>query len=158
MMLRRDRLSLDDQVRLEAALRDAFAPLRARRAPLSAARVRAAVRWEAPPPPRLGGLALIGRLGELSTVMAVAAIVFAGALSPALPTSHEQEQELVAPVLVPLNGGPSLNDPATYMRWLRLGRSDPQDDLLDPATGMRRTVLGTDGPLAHERQGLAIKP
>src|SRR6266542_6533273 len=118
MMLRRDRLSLDDQIRLEAALRDAFAPLRARRAPLSAARVRAAVRWEAPPPPRLGGLALVGRLGELSTVMAVAAIVFAGVLSPALPTSHEQEQgqELVAPALAPLNGGPSLNDPATYMR------------------------------------------
>src|SRR4029077_12648274 len=43
-------LSLDERLPLDAALDDAFAPLRARTANVGAARIRAAVRWAAPPP------------------------------------------------------------------------------------------------------------
>jgi hypothetical protein len=84
------RLSLDERLSVDAALDEAFAPLRARTASVGPARVRAAVRWAAPEPRRLGGLALLTRMSELTVAAAFSAFLFAGAVSsiagvPAVP-------------------------------------------------------------------------
>jgi len=71
----RERLALD------SALGDAFAPLRARGANISAARVRAAVRWSAPEPRPLRGLALLTRVSELTVAAAISAFLFAGTVA-----------------------------------------------------------------------------
>ena len=83
-------LPLDQRLPLDAALDDAFAPLRSRTAPIGAARVRAAVRWSAPETPKLRGLALFSRISELSMAAAISAFLFVGAVTsaqaaPALP-------------------------------------------------------------------------
>ncbi|HEV2010730.1 MAG TPA: hypothetical protein VGS17_06855 [Candidatus Limnocylindria bacterium] len=71
-------LPLDHRLPLDAALDDAFAPLRARTATVGPARVRAAVRWSSPEPHKLGGLALLTRLSELTVAAAISAFVFGG--------------------------------------------------------------------------------
>lgn len=83
-------LTLEQRLPLDAALDDAFVPLRALSAPVGAARVRAAVRWSAPEPPKLRGLALFSRISELGVAAAISAFLFVGAVSaaqaaPALP-------------------------------------------------------------------------
>lgn len=83
-------LALDRRLPVDAALDEAFAPLRARTANVGPARVRAAVRWAAPEPRRLGGLALLTRVSELTVAAAISAFLFAGSVAslgavPAVP-------------------------------------------------------------------------
>jgi hypothetical protein len=75
-------LSLEERLRVEAALADAYAPLRERRAAISPARVRARVRWETAPQPAAAwqGVALVARLSEATVAFAVSALFFVGAL------------------------------------------------------------------------------
>jgi hypothetical protein len=75
---------------LDAALDEAFAPLRARAANIGPARVRAAVRWSAPETARLGRLGLLARVSELTVAAAFSAFLFAGSVAsvtaiPAVP-------------------------------------------------------------------------
>ena len=74
-------MTLREQLALEAAIDVAFAPLAARRAPVSAARVRAAARWgtaglAASPGRPLSTIA--GHLTELGSAAAVALVLLAG--------------------------------------------------------------------------------
>ena len=76
-----DRLALDERLALDAALEDAFGPLRARGTRVGPARVRAAVRWSAPEPRPLRGLRLMTRISELTIAAAVSAFLFAGSVA-----------------------------------------------------------------------------
>ena len=67
---------------IDAALDDAFATLRGRTAAVGPARVRAAVRWSAPEPVRVGRLEVARRISGLSLAAAVSAFVLAGSLAP----------------------------------------------------------------------------
>ncbi|HUQ17829.1 MAG TPA: hypothetical protein VM070_08575, partial [Candidatus Saccharimonadales bacterium] len=132
----------DQRLRLEAALREAYAPLLRSRTVLSPARVRATVRWAPASPPPLRGAALLGRAGELATAVAAAAFVFAATLSPLVPPGSPVppagtvEEVRVAP-------GLSLERPEIFARWLRVGRSVAANDLLDPLVGVGE-VFATD--------------
>ena len=89
------KLGYRERLALDSALEDAFAPLRARTANISAARVRAAVRWSAPEPRPLRGLALLTRVSELTVAAAISAFLFAGTVAsvettPSIPdVSHD---------------------------------------------------------------------
>lgn len=89
------KLGYRERLALDSALEDAFAPLRARTANISAARVRAAVRWSAPEPRPLRGLGLLTRVSELTVAAAVSAFLFAGTVAsvettPSIPdVSHD---------------------------------------------------------------------
>ncbi|HEX6061017.1 MAG TPA: hypothetical protein VF001_03030 [Candidatus Limnocylindria bacterium] len=72
---------LDQRLPLDAALEDAFAPLRTRTANVGPARVRAAVRWTASEPRRLGRLGLLVRMSELTIAAAISAFLFAGSVA-----------------------------------------------------------------------------
>jgi hypothetical protein len=99
-------LPADHRDAVDAALDDAFAPLRARTANIGPARVRAAVRWSAPEPRSLGGLALLGRISELSLVAAISAFVFAGSVASlvAAPTLPDVSRDAVLSATRVLNG------------------------------------------------------
>ncbi|GAC1697935.1 MAG: hypothetical protein NVS9B6_07260 [Candidatus Limnocylindrales bacterium] len=150
-------LPLDQRLRLDAAVREAYAPLLRSGTGLSPARVRAAVRWAPAPRPELRGAALLGRAGELATGVAAAAFVFAATLSPLdpagslLPRAGALDEVRVAP-------GLSLERPETFARWLRVGRSVAANDLLDPLVGVGGVVAPvSDAPpdgRSRDRQGL----
>ena len=74
-------LPLDQRLPLDAALDDAFAPLRGRSANIGPARVRAAVRWTPSEPRRIGRLALLARVSELTVAAAISAFLFAGTVA-----------------------------------------------------------------------------
>lgn len=152
-------LPLDQRLRLDAALQDAYAPLRLAGTGLSPSRVRAAVRWTPPVTPPLRGVALLGRAGELATAVAAAAFVFAASLAPlaqanlsgaGLPSATADE--------VRVRSGLSLDQPEVFARWLRVGRTVSMDDLLDPLRGVSGPAdLVTDSPADDRyriRQGL----
>lgn len=152
-------LPLDQRLRLDAALQDAYAPLRHAGTGLSPSRVRAAVRWTPTGTPPLRGVALLGRAGELATAVAAAAFVFAASLAPltqsgpsgtGLPSAAADE--------VRVRPGLSLDRPEVFARWLRVGRTVSVDDLLDPLRGEARPVDAvTDSPADGRyriRQGL----
>jgi hypothetical protein len=128
-------LSLAEQLEVEDALRDAYAPLRAQRTGLSSLRVRAAVRWgRGRPEPPVRWVRAVSRLSELSVAVGMSVMVFVAAFGsvPARitePTVDEARDPVVYPVprvTVPL-------DDARYIRWLRLDRYVPLQDWLDPA-------------------------
>jgi hypothetical protein len=99
-------LPLDQRLPLDAALEDAFAPLRARRANVGPARVRAAVRWSSPEAGRLGGLALLTRISELTVAAAISAFLFAGTVTSfaATPTTADAFRDAVSSGEWTLNG------------------------------------------------------
>lgn len=152
-------LPLDQRILLNAALEEAFAPLRRAGTSVSPARVRAAVRWTKPIAPPLRGLALAGRAGELATAVAAAAFVFAASLAPvALPGGGAASAAVSVPAdEVRLARGLALDRPETFVRWLRIGRSVTANDLLDPLIGVRGVSAGSNepaDPLYRVRQGL----
>jgi len=99
-------LPLDRRLPVDAALDDAFAPLRARTANVGPARVRAALRWAAPDTRRLGGLALLARVSELTVAAAISAFIFAGAVTPAgaVPATTDASRDAVTAGEWTLNG------------------------------------------------------
>lgn len=106
-------LPLDQRLPLDAALEDAFAPLRARTSNVGPARVRAAVRWAAPEPRRLHGLGLLARVSELSVAAAVSALLFAGSVASitSAPTVPGSSRDAVSSDEWTLNGRNALQRP-----------------------------------------------
>ena len=112
-----------DPLMLDAALDDAFGPLRARTANIGAARIRAAVRWSQPEPRPLRGLALVARIGELSVAAVVSAFLFGATLasiSPGLPDASR--------------------DAANAGEWMLNGRLALQRPIESRATDYRTTA------------------
>ena len=106
-------LPLDERLPLDAALEDAFAPLRARTANVGPARVRAAVRWSAPEAGRLRGLALLTRISELTVAAAISAFLFAGSVASitAVPSVPDVSRDAVSSGEWTLNGRNALQRP-----------------------------------------------
>lgn len=124
-LLGHPRLALDDRLAVDAALDDAFASLRLTTANISAARVRAAVRWSRPEPSRLRGIALLARIGELSTAAVVTAFLFGASVAslsaaPAMPDVSR--------------------DPVSAGEWMLNGRAALQRPMDSRATDYRTTV------------------
>lgn len=149
------RLSLEEQLDLDRLFAEAFGPARARTAPIAAARVRARVAWDLPRPENRGwrGVALLGRLGESSLALGLTAVLFVGALGGVDRHTEtmqpEQGGEFVVRVSAPL-------DETRFFRLLRIGRSAPLADYVDPATALAASLFDDGEPLAaaRERQGL----
>ena len=87
-------LVLEDRLAVDAALDDAFGPLRARTASIGAARVRAAVRWTRPEP--LRGIALVTRIGELSMAAVVSAFLFGASIASVAPAPDVSRDAVTA--------------------------------------------------------------
>jgi hypothetical protein len=106
-------LPLDQRIPLDAALEEAFAPLRARTAKVGASRVRAAVRWSAPEAGRLRGLALLTRVSELTVAAAISAFLFAGSVASitAVPSVPDVSRDAVSSGVWTLNGRNALQRP-----------------------------------------------
>jgi hypothetical protein len=118
-------LSLEDRIAIDAALAEAFAPLRARTAKIGPARVRASVRWSAAEPRRLGGLGLLSRVSELTVAAAISAFLFAGAVA---------SSNAVPPV-------PDVSrNAATAGEWMLNGRNALQRPIDSRATDYRTTA------------------
>ncbi len=133
--MRQDTQRLAEDLAVEAALRDAFAPLRARRAPVGPLRVRAAVRWGrgsgASPLP---WTAAIARLSELSVAVGMSVMVFIAAFgTPATPAATQTVDEASDPAIHPVPHVSAPVDDSYYIRWLRLDRYVPMQDWLDPS-------------------------
>lgn len=133
-VLRREPLTFAEQLRLEAALDEAFAPLRDRRTSLSPARVRAAVRWEPghrETPPVWRGVALAGRLAESSLAVGLTALLFVATLGPlAEPTERPAPQ--IGPGVVQILDQ-AVDEHRVRMQSLRVHRPAPMVDVLDPS-------------------------
>lgn len=122
MSLLRRAVPLEDQISLDGLLDDAFATGRTRMTGISAARVRARVAWERDVPVSRGwrAVGLLGRLGETSLAVGMAAILLTGSLG----TVGGQTESVR-----PQSGGDHLAraraplDDSTFLRLLRLGRA-----------------------------------
>ncbi len=133
-------LSLDHRLPLDAALDDAFGPLRARTATVGAARVRAAVRWSSPEPVKLGGLALLTRISELTIAAAISAFVFAGAIASveSVPTVPDISRDAVTASGWMLNGRNAFQRPISSQ--FADYRTTAGDLAANAATARRREV------------------
>lgn len=155
MSVSRHGLPLEEQLDLDRILDDAFARGRARTAPIAAARVRARIAWDRPQPASPGwrGIALLGRLSESSLALGMTAILFVGALGGVTGQTEtvqpEQGGEFVVRVSTPL-------DESRFLRLLRIGRTAPVADNVDPATALPAVVTDDGESIAalRERQGL----
>lgn len=148
-------LPLEEQLDLDRLLDEAFASGRLRTAPVAAARVRARVAWDRPRPATAGwrGVALLGRLSESSLALGMTAVLFVGALGGVTAQTEtvqtQQGGEFVVRVSAPL-------DDTRFLRLLRIGRSAPVADDVDPATALPAVVADDGETVAtvRERQGL----
>ena len=100
-----------DRLMVDAALDEAFAPLRARTANIGAARVRAAVRWSQPEPRPLGGLALLARIGQLSVAAVISAFLFGATLASVTPALPDASRDAASAGEWTLNGRLALQRP-----------------------------------------------
>ncbi|MGH2378289.1 MAG: hypothetical protein ACRDGT_07405 [Candidatus Limnocylindria bacterium] len=106
-------LGLGERLEVEAAIENAFAPLRARRSTVGPTRVRAAVRWgRAEPRPPVRWAAAVSRISELGIAVGMSAFVFAAALASVPGTAP-----------VPVSDGAVVDDmlvqpaPPAIQRW-----------------------------------------
>jgi hypothetical protein len=132
---------LDERLAIDAALDEAFAPLRSRTANIGPARVRASVRWSAPEPRRLGGLGLLTRVSELTVAAAISAFLFAGAVAsadaiPAVPDISRNA--------------------ATAGEWMLNGRNALQRPIDSRATDYRTTAGEVAANAATSRRPAAV--
>jgi hypothetical protein len=135
-------LPLDERLTVDAALRDAFAPLRARTSNVGPARVRAAVRWTASEPRRLGRLGLLVRVSELSIAAAISAFLFAGSVASV---------QTAPPV-------PDVSrDAVTAGEWMLNGRNALQRPISSLATDFRTTagVMAANAATARRTEVIA---
>lgn len=150
-------LPLDHRLPLDAALDEAFAPLRARTANIGAARVRAAVRWSAPEPQPLRGLALLTRVSELTVAAAISAFLFAGSVASVqdVPPVPDISRDAVTAGEWMLNGRNALQRPidtrATDYRTTA-------GDLAANAATARRADAATFAPSIRDSEPFAGRP
>jgi hypothetical protein len=136
-------LPLDERLTVDAALEDAFAPLRACTANVGPARVRAAVRWSASERPTRSRLALLGRLSELTVAAAISAFLFAGSVASV---------ETAPPV-------PYVSrDAVTAGAWMLNGRNALQRPITSLATDYRTTAGAMAANAATARRTEVIAP
>ena len=136
-------LRLDQRIPLDAALEEAFAPLRGRVAHVGPSRVRAAIRWSSPEPRQLGGLALFARLSELTVAAAISAFLFAGSVASitAVPAAPDVSHDAV-----------------TADRWMLNGRNALQRPIDSRATDYRTTAGELAANAATARRPAAAAP
>jgi hypothetical protein len=135
-------LPLDERLTVDAALEDAFAPLRARTSNVGPARVRAAVRWTASEPRRPGRLGLLVRVSELSIAAAISAFLFAGSVASV---------QTAPPV-------PDVSrDAVTAGEWMLNGRNALQRPISSLATDFRTTagVMAANAATARRTEVIA---
>ncbi|MGH2450994.1 MAG: hypothetical protein ACRDGE_06960 [Candidatus Limnocylindria bacterium] len=133
-VLRNEPLTFAEQLRLEAALDEAFAPIRERRTNLSPARVRAALRWEPrlrEAPPVWRGVALAGRLAESSLAVGLTALIFVATLGPLADPETRPASQLGPGVVQILDQ--AVDEHRARMQSLRVYRPAPIVDVLDPS-------------------------
>ena len=136
-------LPLDERLTVDAALDDAFAPLRVRTSTVGPARVRAAVRWTASEPRRLGRLGLLARVSELSIAAAISAFLFAGSVASV---------QTAPPV-------PDVSrDAVTAGEWMLNGRNALQRPITSLATDYRTTAGAMAANAATARRTEVIAP
>ena len=134
---------LDERLPLDAALEDAFAPLRARTANVGPARVRAAVRWSVSAPPARSRLAMLGRVSELTVAAAISAFLFAGSVASV---------QTAPPV-------PDVSrDAVTAGEWILNGRNALQRPISSLATDYRTTAGAMAANAATARRVEVIAP
>ncbi|HSW94771.1 MAG TPA: hypothetical protein VLI88_01275 [Patescibacteria group bacterium] len=134
---------LDQRLPLDAALEDAFAPLRAHTANVGPARVRAAVRWSASEPPTRSRLAMLGRVSELTVAAAISAFLFAGSVASV---------QTAPPV-------PDVSrDAVTAGEWILNGRNALQRPISSLATDYRTTAGAMAANAATARRVEVIAP
>jgi anti-sigma factor RsiW len=143
---------LRDQVALSVALDRAYAPLRARTARLSPARVRLAMRIPEPVPAATRFSRLTARITEFGLAAAVTAFAFAGSASVA--PQHAIVDEAVTRDVVTATHVTAESDDQYFFRWLRLNRYAPQADVLDPAVSPKLYDDSPMRPVGHDRAGL----
>src|SRR5205085_9299884 len=119
-----------DLVATSVLLDRAYAPLRARSASLSPARVRLALRIPQPVPASVRFSRITARINEFGLAAAVTAFAFIGA--GAIAPQHAIVDEAVSVPVTPAHVSAAPDD-AYFLRWLRLGRYAPVSDVLDPA-------------------------
>lgn len=151
------KLGYGERLALDAALEDAFAPLRARTVNVSAARVRAAVRWSAPEPRPLRGFALLTRVSELTVAAAISAFLFAGTVAsvettPSLPdVSHDAA----------VSGEWVLNGRNALQRPIDSRASDYRTTVGDVAANAataRRPAIASVIPAVRDSEPFAARP
>lgn len=127
----------------------AYAPLREASVRLSPARARLVARAPhvVPIAVRLGALAT--QLNKLALAAAVTAFAFVGTTSVAPRPSLVNETD--APAAISAHASTRLDD-ESFIRWLRIGRYAPTQDLLDPAVPPRQDPDETQ--ILRERSGL----
>lgn len=136
-------LPLDQRLTVDAALDDAFAPLRARTANVGPARVRAAVRWTASEPRTLGRLGLLVRVSELTIAAAISAFLFAGSVASV---------QSAPPV-------PDVSrDAVTAGEWMLNGRNALQRPISSLATAYRTTAGDMAANAATARRTDVVAP
>ncbi len=135
--------ALADLTATSIALARAYAPLLSARSGLSPARVRLAARAPRPAPPVVRLARLTTRVSEVALAAAVTAFAFVGAPSVAPRPSVIGDEQ--APGAVPLTHVTSHLDDATFVRWVRLDRYVPPEDLVDPTAAIPPAVRTTDG-------------
>ena len=156
-LFRPARLGLDERLQLGAAFDDAFAPLRARTANISAARVRAAVRWAAPQPRPLHGLALLQRVSELAVAAAISAFLFAGSVGSiqAAPLVPDVSHDAVSADQWMLNGRNALQRPIDS---LATDYRTTAGDLAANAATARRPATDGRVPAVRDSEPFAARP
>jgi hypothetical protein len=136
-------LPLDERLTVDAALADAFAPLRARTSNVGPARVRAAVRWTASEPRRVGRLGLLVRVSELTIAAAISAFLFAGSVASVA----------TAPPVPDVS-----RDAVTAGEWMLNGRNALQRPITSLATDFRTTAGAMAANAATARRTEVIAP
>jgi anti-sigma factor RsiW len=145
--------ALRDMVAMSVALDRAYAPLRARSAALSPARVRLAMRLVQPVPAATRFSRITARLTEFGLAAAVTAFAFVGSASVA--PQHTIVDEAAAPDAITATHVTAGSDDQYVFRWLRLGRyAPPPGDVLDPAVSPKVYDDEPMQPVTHERSGL----
>jgi hypothetical protein len=140
------RLALDDRLAVDAALDEAFAPLRGRTANIGAARVRAAIRWTRPEPTPLRGTPLLARIAEISAAAVVSAFLFGATVAPAGVTDDRSTDAATAGKWI-LNGRTALQRPIdSRVSDQRMTAGDAADNA---ATARREASR----PLGEQEQG-----
>ena len=136
-------LPLEHRRSVDAALDEAFAPLRARTASIGPSRVRAAVRWSAPETARLGRLGLVARISELTVAAAFSAFLFAGSVASvtAIPDVPDVSRDAV-----------------TAGDWMLNGRNALQRPMDSRATDYRTTAGDFAANAATARRPAAAAP
>lgn len=136
-----DHLDHPDRLTVDAALDEAFAPLRARTANIGAARARAAVRWTRPEPRPLHGLALLARIGDLSVAAVLSAFLVSASLASVAPAVPDVERDAARAGVWVLNG-------RTALQWPVDPRATDHrvtgSDLADNAATVRREATRTN--------------